>query len=85
MGKQFKRIHINPKEGLEIAILVVAADDYREALRRQREDRDSMKANKEVRKLERFFLSRWGQLLSDNHGEAIIERCRREVSEGGAV
>lgn len=81
-----RNTHINPDDGLEAAILKVAADDYIEALIIQSEDRECEKNNKEVRKLERFFLSAWGQLLSFGHGELIIERCRREASQmEGAV
>ena len=84
--RRMKRsIHINPEYGLEIAILQLAADDYREALIEQIEDRECLKTNKKVRRLERFFLSDWGQLLSSNNGELIIQRCRREVYEGGTA
>ncbi len=30
-------------------------------------------------RLEKWFLSEWGQTLSRGHGEEIIERCKREV------
>ncbi len=70
---------INPKEGLEVAILKVAAEDYKEALIRQATEMESLKNQREVRKLEKFFLGPWGQLLSNNLGELIIERCRQEV------
>lgn len=30
-------------------------------------------------RLEKWFLSEWGQKLSRWHGEEIIERCKREV------
>ena len=79
MGKRNNRISINPKYGLEAAILAVATEDYKEALRRQREGADSLKVDKAVRKLEKFFLSEWGQLLSGDLGELIIEKCRQEV------
>ena len=31
-------------------------------------------------RLEKWFLSEWGQMLSRWHGEEIIERCKREVN-----
>lgn len=30
-------------------------------------------------RLEKWFLSEWGQQLSRGHGVEIIERCKREV------
>lgn len=79
--KKRKRRHtqINPEDGLENAILKLAADDYEEALLNQAEDMESPKHKKEAKKLERFFLGAWGQLLSFGNGELIIERCRQEV------
>lgn len=72
-------IKINPKEGLETAILKVAAEDHKEALIKQATEMEPLKTQKEVRKLERFFLGPWGQLLSNNLGELIIEKCKQEV------
>lgn len=53
------------------AIVKQAMADYKAAL----------KANKKnlIHECEQFFLSAWGQTLSANHGEYIIERCRKEV------
>ena len=31
-------------------------------------------------RLEKWFLSEWGQMLSRGHGDGIIERIRREVN-----
>ena len=31
-------------------------------------------------RLEKWFLSEWGQMLSRGHGDEIIERVRREVN-----
>ena len=50
------------------AILKQAADDYIEAL-------------ETCARLEEFFLSKWGQFLSMNHGEAIIRNCHRIAAE----
>jgi hypothetical protein len=76
---------IDPEIGLAAAILRVAAIDYEKALRRQMEEQESLEINKAVRRLEKFFLSDWGQLLSDSHGEIIIEKCRNNVYEGGTA
>ena len=32
-------------------------------------------------RLEKWFLSEWGQMLSRGHGDEIIERCKREVMD----
>lgn len=83
--KKRKYYHIDPDIGLAAAILRVAAIDYEKALRRQMEEQESLEINKVVRRLERFFLSDWGQLLSDYRGELIIEKCRKNVYEGAAI
>lgn len=55
------------------AIIKQAMLDYKEALR---EDR-----RKDIEECERFFLGAWGQLLSEYHGEYIIEQCKKEVAK----
>lgn len=59
--KKRRREHsfINPDEGLEAAILKIARLDYEYALKMQMEDQESLEINKEVKRLERFFLSDW--------------------------
>jgi hypothetical protein len=83
--RRCKNNFINPDEGLEAAVLKLARLDYEYALERQMEDQESLEINKVVERLERFFLSDWGQLLSDSHGEIIIEKCRNNVYEGGTA
>ena len=51
------------------AIMKLASGDYIKALIKGNE--------KEIKKLERFFLSDWGQMLSLHQGEAIIRNCKR--------
>lgn len=51
------------------AILKLAAGDYIKAL--------IIDDEKNIKKLERFFLSDWGQMLSLHQGEAIIRNCKR--------
>lgn len=80
--RKIRRRNIDPEDGLENAILVVAVDDYREALINQAKCMESKRTNKEVRKLEKFFRSDWGQTLSHNHGELIISRVKQEVANG---
>ena len=61
-------------EPLIHAIVAQAMADYKAALRRDN--------HAQIAELEKFFLSGYGQLLSWNHGELIIERCRKAVEEG---
>ena len=75
--------NVDPNQGLEVAILKVAANDYKEALRGKQKDPFDDKTIKEIKKLEKFFLSNWGQFLSGYQGELIIEKCRQVVYEGG--
>lgn len=56
---------------LQIAIINQANEDYRDALMENK--------RKKIERLERFYLSTWGQLLTDYNGENIISRIRREV------
>lgn len=56
-------------EPIRAAILRQAIRDYINALR----ERDYYN----MAQLERFFLSDWGQLLSYDHGEYIIENCKK--------
>lgn len=59
---------------IRAAILRQAVKDYKKAL----ESRNYA----EKSKLEHFFLGEWGQWLSNNYGEYIIAKCRREVRYG---
>ena len=59
-------------ENLRIAILQQAAKDYISALRYN----EGAKAYK----LEKFFKSEWGELLSDNHGDFIISECKKRAN-----
>lgn len=83
--RKCRNIQINPEDGIENAVLLLARFDYEDALLEQMENRDNKNANRKVRRLEKFFLSEWGQLLSFNCGELIIEKCRWNVLKGGAA
>lgn len=58
---------------LVVAILRKAKSDYIIALKN---NNFTQKA-----KLEAFFLSEWGENLSNNHGTVIIEYCQKRVKE----
>ena len=67
----------SPYDNLKLGILKQAVIDYKKALKR----RDSGKpptAIYNVKSLEKFFLSDWGQFLSENGGEFIIEKVNQE-------
>ncbi len=59
-------------ELIRAAILKQAVKDYKSALKRNQPHKKA--------ELERFFRSDWGQLLSSNHGEYIIENCKRIIN-----
>lgn len=61
-------------ERLRTQIVRSAVKDYENALRKSNR---LGAACKEQRELERWFLSNWGQLLSGDNGEYIIEKCRK--------
>lgn len=60
-------------ERLRVEIMKTAVQDYKAAMRKSA--REGRKCEKEIA-LERFFLGAWGQFLSGDNGELIIEKCR---------
>lgn len=60
---------------LQAAIIERAATDYRLALINDNRGK--------ARKIERFFLSEWGQALTRDNGEMIIARIRKDVKGAG--
>ena len=58
-------------EMLRAAILEQAIFDYKKALKKQNEGC--------IKALERWFLSPYGEFLSDDRGAFIIENCRKCV------
>lgn len=56
------------------AIVKQAMVDYKDALRDV-----GKKAEKKKKACEKFFLSKYGQMLSAGNGERIIKMCREEV------
>lgn len=61
-------------ERLRTEIVRSAVNDYKRALKKSK--RIGCKCSEEV-ELERWFLSKWGQLLCGDNGEYIIEKCRK--------
>jgi len=68
-------------QNLANAIILLAAKDYRAALRRIMKDPENRMAGEEVKKLERFFRSGWYEMLTDVDGEYLMNRIRREEEE----
>lgn len=60
-------------ERLRIEIVRAAVKDLRKALRKS--DRLGAVCN-EQKDLEEWFLSQWGQLMCEDRGEYILEKCR---------
>lgn len=67
-----------PYENLANAIVVLAAKDYRVALRKRKRHPGSHEAQYRVSKLEGFFRSEWYGILTDVDGEYLMERIRKE-------
>ena len=62
-------------KNVRYAIVKQAIDDYKRALRRGKEA--------EIKAIERWFLSEWGEFLSDNKGAYIIEKVKSEERKKG--
>ena len=73
-----KRPELDPYQELANAIVVMAAKDYRHALRIQRRNPDSQAARIKIDEIERFFRSDWYRLLTDVDGEILIKKLREE-------
>ena len=68
-----------PYENLANAIIVLAAKDYRSALRRQKRRPGRRETQGTINRLETFFRSAWFGVLTDVEGEYLIARIRKEV------
>ena len=65
---------IEAYERLRIEIVRSAVTDLEDAMRKS--DRLGVVCDEQIQ-MERWFLSDWGQLLSGDNGEYIIEKCRK--------
>ena len=66
-------------EGLAMAVVFQACEDYRAACRARLRHPDSRKAAAAVRQLERFFSSAWFHTLTDLDGRHMIQQIREEA------
>ena len=77
----------NGYERVRYEILSLAIKDYKHALRLKAKGRPAMVKVQNLNvlmsdvALENWFLSDWGQALSGNNGELIIELCKKEVEK----
>lgn len=66
---------IEAYERLRIEIVKSAVFDLKKALKKSARIGEVCE---EQKKLERWFLSKWGQMLSGDNGELIIDKCHKE-------
>jgi hypothetical protein len=69
---------MDPWQSLANAIVILAAKDYRAALRRLRRNPKSKTALSEIADLERFFRSDWYAMLTNVPGETLIRKLKEE-------
>ena len=73
-----RKPELDPYQELANAVIVLAAKDYRHALRIQRRNPGSKAAQSQIDSLERFFRSDWFEVLTEVDGELLIRRLREE-------
>lgn len=61
------------------AIILQAADDYRNANKRLREKPDDLELQEIKAEIEEFFLSEWFQQLTDLDGKYLMQRLQTET------
>lgn len=66
-------------QDLANAIVVQAAEDYREALVQLKYLPNDWRAKSKVQEIERFFRSAWYRLLTKVDAETLMRRLRAEV------
>ena len=65
-------------EGLAMAVIYQACEDYRSGVRTCRRYPDSRKAASALRRTERFFTSRWFDTLANLDGRAMLTMLKEE-------
>lgn len=66
-------------EGLAMAVIYQACEDYRACRRACRRHPDSRKADAALRRTERFFTSRWFRALSNLDGASLLKQLKEET------
>lgn len=72
---------MDPYEKLANAIVLLAAKDYRSALKRLKKYPGDREAKAAALELERFFRSKWYTALTSVDGDYLIKNLRKEVLE----
>lgn len=67
-------------ENLANAIILQAAKDYRKALKCLRANPDNYAAGKDKAEIERFFCSRWFDVLSGVDGRGLMRALQKEAT-----
>ena len=67
-------------EDLANAVILQAAEDYREVCRGLRKHPRSRRPLEQKRSLEYFFRSGWFKVLSAVDGRKLLEQIRKEIS-----
>lgn len=70
---------IDPYEQLANAIVLMAAKDYRDALKKLKKRSRYDPAKDVIAEVERFFHSEWYRELTSVDGNFLIEKLRSEV------
>ncbi|AHM57664.1 hypothetical protein EAL2_808p01590 (plasmid) [Peptoclostridium acidaminophilum DSM 3953] len=70
---------MNPYEELANAIVVLAAKDYRRAIKQLKRNSKYTPAQQQKSEVERFFRSDWCRELTSVDGEFLIEKSQQEV------
>lgn len=73
-----RKPELDPYQELANAVIILAAKDYRHALRIQRRNPWSNAAQSQIDSLERFFRSDWYEVLTEVDGEMLIRKLREE-------
>lgn len=70
----------DPYENLANAIIVLACDDYRAALKKVKRNPHNKDAIDEALSIESFFHSAWYQMITTVDGDFIIRKLRAEIT-----
>ncbi len=70
---------MDPYHELANAVVKLAADDYRRALKAIKRNPNSRHSMSAAMEYENFFKSRWFEVLTEIDGEWLMERLREEV------
>ena len=73
----------SPVQMLAEAIVIQAAEDYREALQTRRDNPDHTESDWILKDCERFFRSKWYRKLSRVNGEMLIKWLQEEIEHDG--